>query len=386
MIKNRIHKSDCIFILFLLAFCALFVFVESNNGRLWTHDFKVYYDATHDFFSGNNPYKHNYGLDSGFFKYTPFTLYLFSPQLFFSYPIGQIIHLLLLTASLSFSLLNFRYILERHAFLGNQKVNYGFLYLLFASTAILITRELHLGNINLILVLLFNMGIRALFNNQKFWLSVWWSLMIVLKPIMILTIIPLIVTKQWKTLFTILGFGIFFFLVPSVHIGLSGNYNLWKDWFTAISRHENTVISYNTISAIVFTISGFKQGWLFTLAILLSLVAWMLKDFYRKGSQKPDIILVWSAIFTAFIPNFFVTDTEHFLLSIPLIWLLFAALVNNGKWFYWVFFFIGMLCFSFQSSDLLGPLSDFVYQGGFLGIGNLIFISTFLCARNERIL
>ena len=40
---------------FVIAFIALFTFVEFNNGKLWTNDFKVYYLATIDFFKGNDP-------------------------------------------------------------------------------------------------------------------------------------------------------------------------------------------------------------------------------------------------------------------------------------------------------------------------------------------
>ena len=88
---------------FVIAFITLFTFVEFNNGKLWTNDFKVYYLATIDFFKGNDPYLHKYGLDTGYFKYPPFTLYLFKPFTLFSYGISQFIHLILLTLSLCFS-------------------------------------------------------------------------------------------------------------------------------------------------------------------------------------------------------------------------------------------------------------------------------------------
>ncbi|MDR0802768.1 glycosyltransferase 87 family protein [Fluviicola sp.] len=357
--------------------------MESLNGRLWTNDFRVYYDATHDFFAGNNPYKHNYGLDTGHFKYPPFTLYLFSPQLLFSFKTGQIIHILLSSFAFMYSVMNMRMLTERFPLFGSRKVSYGMLYLLFACVVIHITREMHLGNINLLLLLFFNLGLRALLNNKEIPLVIYWSLMIVLKPIMILVLLPLIFNKRVKTIMLMTSLGIFFFLVPAFHLGFKENWILWTDWFKSIAAHGEYLTSFNTVGSLVSIHTGFPAGWLVSLLCLLLLATLMVNDIYRLKKTASEISLIWSVIFAAFIPNFFITDTEHFLLSLPLIWLLFAALINRGKWYHWAGFFTGMLLFSFNSSDLLGNLSDFVFDHGFLGLGNLVFITTFLMVRNR---
>lgn len=358
--------------------------MESINGRLWTSDFRVYYDATHDFFAGNNPYKHNYGLDTGYFKYTPFTLYLFSPQLLFSFKTGQIIHLLLSSFAFMYSAINMRMLSERFPLFGSRKVPYGMLYLLFACVAIHITREMHLGNINLLLLLFFNLGLRASLNNKEVPSAVYWSIMIVLKPIMILVLLPLIFDKRFKSILIMAGLGIFFFLFPAFHLGFKANWILWTDWFKSIVAHGEYLTSFNTISSLVNIHIGFPIGWLVSLLCLLLLVILMANDIYRLKKTTPEVLLTWSVIFAAFIPNFFITDTEHFLLSLPLIWLLFSALINREKWYHWAGFFTGMLLFSFNSSDLLGNLSDFVFDHGLLGLGNLVFIATFLLVRSTK--
>ena len=382
--KGIISRADWIFLLFFAGFCALFTIMESINGRLWTNDFRVYYEATRDFFAGNNPYKHNYGLDTGYFKYAPFTLYLFSPQLLFSYGIGQVIHILLLAFSFMYSLMNMRLLAERFAIFGSKRVPSGMLYLLFACVAIHITREMHLGNINLLLLLFFNLGLRALLNNKELPLAIYWSLMIVLKPIMILILLPLLFKGHIKTILIMAGFGLFFFLFPALHVGFKGNWILWTDWFQSIVAHGQYLSSFNTIDSLVKNHTGLPIGWLAALLCLLVLIAWMINDIYRLKKPASDTYLAWTAIFAAFIPNFFITDTEHFLLSLPLIWLLLTALINRGKWYHWTGFFIGMSLFSFNSSDLLGNLSDFVFDHGLLGIGNLVFIATFLGIRTEK--
>ena len=67
LLKN-IPKSYFFFAGLIIAFFSLFTIVELNHDKLWTNDFRVYFDATIDYFNGNNPYVKNYGLDTGYFK------------------------------------------------------------------------------------------------------------------------------------------------------------------------------------------------------------------------------------------------------------------------------------------------------------------------------
>jgi hypothetical protein len=85
--------------------------------------------------------------------------------------------------------------------------------------------------------------------------------------------------------------------------------------------------------------------------------------------------LFFLALFTAFTPNFFVTDSQHFLLSIPLVMFILYRAFQSRSWKYWFLFSLGMLLFSFDSSDLWGKdLSRWFTQIGILGLGNLVFI------------
>ena len=62
--KIQLQQSYIYFALFIVSFFGLFVVVELNNEKLWTNDFRVYFDATIDYFNGKNPYVKNYGLDT----------------------------------------------------------------------------------------------------------------------------------------------------------------------------------------------------------------------------------------------------------------------------------------------------------------------------------
>lgn len=370
--------GECIFALFLIAFCVLFTVVESKNGRLWTNDFRVYYEATNDFFAGNNPYKHAYGLPTGFFKYPPTTLYLFSPQHWMSFGTAQLVHLVLLSGSLIVSMSLMRNWINQFQLFGNKTISAGFSYLLFATVAIHLTRELHMGNVNLLLLLLFCMGIQAFITQKMLAVALFWSLMLLLKPILILVVIPLLIYRQWKAILIMAGMGLLFVLLPVAQVGWTGNLQLWQDWFSAIAAHGDYLVSFNSIGSLVHQFTGFSSEWLFSILFVAFLTALMLRE-QLKGISSASNTVVWACVFSAAVPNFFVTDTEHFLLSMPLIYLLIMQLAERRKWYWWAAFVIGMLLFSFNSSDLLGPdLTDIIFNYGFLGMGNLVFIGLFL--------
>lgn len=375
------ERTSLVFLLVVVLLCIVFLFTELNNGRFWTNDFKVYFEATRDFFAGNSPYVHNYGLGSGFFKYTPFSLYLFSPQLLVSYTIGQLIHFVLSVVALLFSLFILRQLTEKYF---NQKfsgVSAGFMFLLFACVAIQITRELHLGNINLILLSLFLFGIKCLVEDKALLQSLSWSLLILLKPYMIFVVIPLLIMKQWKVIIMTGTVCLLFIFSPILHLGFNAAFQLWIDWFGVAVKHTQVITSFNTIKSIVLTYTGSHSGSFFALASLLGLIGFSVFDSYKNKTNTTEFIFIWGAAFISFIPSFFLTDTEHFLLSMPLIWIIIAQLVALNKWYYWCFFGVGMLLFSFHSTDLLGNLSDFAFNFGLMGIGNLVFINLFIVAR-----
>ena len=373
-----LHKKTILLVAFLCFFFCFFWVIESINGRLWTNDYKVYFSATKDFFSGKSPYINPYGLGSGYFKYPPYTLYLFSPNYFLSFKTGQFIHLFISLVSLIGSFLIIWKIKDSFYYESKNKLSIGWMYFAFLSIAIHLSRELHLGNINLILLFLFCLGVYTLLNKKEFSSALFFSLMIILKPILILVIIPLLVYRKWKILIIISLFGLVFILFPMVHLGFNGNLTLFKEWLLSLKQHNNSLTSFNSINSIVNNFMHTSYIWFASYFTLLILTLIMFFKRQKNNRSETDLIQ-WTCVFSAFVPNFFITDTEHFLLSFPLIVLLLVRIINIRNPYYWMIFLIGMILYSFNSNDLLGSkLSTFVYDNGLLGLGNLVFISLFL--------
>lgn len=379
--KFSYSTGEWIFSLFLLAFATLFVLVEMNNGKLYTNDFRVYYDASRDFFSGNSPYEHAYGLSTGFFKYPPFTLYLFGLISWLPYDAAKMVHLSMLIGATLYAFVAGRRLVNRLFPAQKPIVASGWLYLAFAVFAIHLTRELHMGNVNMFLVALFLAGINGFQANRNWQAAICWSLLIILKPILIVALIPLLLVKSWNVILKMSLLGAFFLVFPILHVGFSGAWHLWFNWFKAAAAHGDYLTSNNTIANVIRATTGFGKGWLITGGLFLGMLFLMVKEQLRVGNS-PAFLVKWSALFLAFIPNIFITDTEHFLYALPLVFLILELALRTKNMATWLLFALGMVCFSFHSSDLLGKqLSDFVSTYGFLGIGNLIFIGTYLTTR-----
>ena len=376
-LKN-IPKSYFFFGGLIIAFFSLFTIVEISNNKLWTNDFRVYYDATIDYFNGNNPYIKNYGLDTGYFKYPPFTLYIFKFFTFFSYGTSQLIHLFLLMSSLIISIITLKELAHKIFGFEFKTSQAWILFVTFLTVAIHLVREFHMGNINLYLLGLLVLGLKNIHTEKPLLTSFFWSLMLILKPIMILAVIPLVFYKKWKIIGLMAIFGLFFFLFPIISTGWSGNILLWGNWVKSVTNHGEYIVSENSLTYLTNYYLGIKSEWIPSLICLFILLSLMIFQIV-KGNKSDNELIIWSVVLTAFAPNFFVTDTEHFLLIIALIAFLLHQLSKTKSAIGWIGCAIGMILFSFNSNDLWGrELSDNFDAHGVLGIGNALFILVFL--------
>lgn len=369
-----VPRGYFIFGIFLLLFIGLMITVEINNGKFWTNDFRVYYDATRDFFNGSDPYSKSYGLSSGFFKYPPTTLYFFSVLSCLPYFIAQLLHVFVLAISFYFSLILIHRTFFNEAIDPHFKKRYWLLYLGFLFSVVHLVREFHMGNVNLLLLGLFSIGLIELKKGNQLVVAILWSLMVILKPIMVVVFVSLIFFKYWKLLLYLSAIGILYFCLPILHIGWSGNLSLWYNWFGAVAHHGDYIISENSLTYLAEYYFGIKSVWWPSLVIFLILVLTMFLENY-KSPFKIGKLVQWSVTFLAFIPNFFVTDTEHFLLSLPLLLFLLFKISKKRNIWYLCLFILLIIPFSFNANDLLGDsFSDIIDEGGFLGISNLAFI------------
>jgi hypothetical protein len=375
-IIKKIPRGYYFFGIFTFLFVGLMVFVEIKNGKFWTNDLRVYTAATRHFFQGGSPYKIPYGLGSGYFKYAPTTIYFFATISFLQFIWAQLLHTFVLVLSLVVSVS----LLHRHFISGNERRRIGLLYLFFVFIAVHLVREIHLGNVNLILMLLFVAGLIAYKKGKENLLVLFWSFMILLKPIVIFVVLPMAFVMMWKPLFKMALIGILFFLIPFIHLGSNG-FKLWQGWITALSGHEDTYISMNCLRYLSGYYLKTDSAWIPSLIGLGMILVLMVLDRMKRSADK-TYFSSWSSILLAFTPNFFVTDTEHFLLSLPMIIMLVSEILRSKRKWLWFSFTVLMIGYSTQSNDLWGKaLSAQISELGVLGLSNLGLIALFIFVR-----
>lgn len=379
-ILKKIPRGYYFFGIFAFLFVGLMVFVEMKNGKFWTNDLRVYTAATRHFFQGGNPYKIPYGLGSGYFKYAPTNIYFFTTISFLHFIWAQLLHTLVLVLSLIISVS----LLHRHFIFRNEKRRMGLLYLFFVFIAVHLVREVHLGNVNLILMFLFVAGLIAYKEGKENLLVLTWSFMLLLKPIVIIVVVPMVFLMMWKAVSKMAFLGLLFFLIPFIHMGSKG-FTLWQGWITALSGHEDTYASTNCLRYLSAYYFNTDSAWTPSLIGLGMILMLMVLD-RMKSSVDKAYFWSWSAVLLAFTPNFFVTDTEHFLLSLPMIILLVSEILRSENRWRWLPFTVLMIGYSLQSNDLWGKaLSAHMSELGVLGLSNLGLIAFFIFVRSTSV-
>lgn len=368
-------KSIIAYSLLMTVFAVLFVSVELNNEKLYANDFRVYYEATKDFFSGNNPYVHSYGLDTGYFKYPPTTLLFFAPASWLSFSVVKMLHIILIYLSLIIALPLWQRLITR---IFEIKAPNWLLSLAFFVIAIHLTREFHMGNVNVLLLVSFVLGAWFYHKSAYYTSSFFYGIMLILKPIMILAIVPIALYRNWKMIGLLIAWGLLFLLAPIFIWGWETNWNLWGGWVKSVTSHGEYISNPSSLQFLIPNLVGLPHSWIPSLiGFFLLLILWFRADF--KEPQNKKTFWFWTVVFLGFTPNFFVTDSQHFLLSIPTVMTLILLISNLKNNVGWILYCLGMLMFSFDSMDLWGrDLSNKFTDWGILGIGNLIFIASIL--------
>ncbi|PKM92713.1 MAG: hypothetical protein CVU80_01900, partial [Elusimicrobia bacterium HGW-Elusimicrobia-4] len=104
--------------------------------------------------------------------------------------------------------------------------------------------------------------------------------------------------------------------------------------------------------------------------------------------ERGSFYAVASIVLIALIPNITVTDTEHFLLALPLVVML-TIILQQRPWrlFHWLII-AAFILYGFNWFDLWGrKISTLLYFSGVLGIGNagIIALSLWHIKKSPRL-
>ena len=348
-------------------------------------DFRVYYDAANALLSGDPVYGKAFGLSSGFYKYSPFACLIFTPLAVLPYTVASSIYYLLITGAVIFFSLRVSNYLEKE----NKSASRLSLPVLTGIFLIdHLERELHLGNINLFLLIgLFECYI--LLKSKRDWLGgIWFGLVLLFKPHFLILLPYLLWKKRIRALVSSVSTIALGLLIPAVGIGWSKNAELIRHWFTAMSDHNISLqTSPNTIYGLIN--HSFAQGqagsWLVVtgLAVICGFVAFRIIQRDRKTGAIWSDQIHFSEYFllVGIVPNLVHTDTEHFMWIWPMLALaIHSALITTTKHRKLIIAFlaIAFIPFAINSPDIVGGRIQDLFDNGGLGIANLLILASAL--------
>lgn len=385
-IKSLIPLDSWKFILYNgLIFVVIFC-VENINHRFWLNDFRVYYLAAKALIGGEQVYGIAFGLGTGFFKYSPMTLLLFTPYTLVPIHIANIIHFLTISCCTIATFLVLKQIIVDHLFAPKIKRTHLLLMAVFLIVLIHLIREVHLGNINMVIVLLLSFALNSILRSKYITAGFLLALVIITKPYFIFfCLLPLLMHRKIKTILSLTIFLLIFFAIPSVFLGFSKNISLHQEWLSAMFEHSNYLNSNHTIVSLIqfyfYTAIPYKITFylIVFIGLLYIIYFWLNNQADNKNGNvsllKNKSFIIQYFLLIAIVPNLLITDTEHFLFSLPLI-TIHVFFLSTSKNYILVGCFI-LLAFFYggNSSDLLGKeISRQFENHGLLGSSNLIII------------
>ena len=363
------------FLLITAALVLAALLLEISNDRFWLSDFRVYWSAARALADQQQVYGIAFGEDTGFFKYAPIVALAFVPASFLPFKLAAGIHFMLIGVALILAVVRMEQQLMRHFFMAFAPRILFRAILVLLCIAVLLSRELHLGNINLWLVVGVVTATSELLDGNKTISGILFGCVFLVKPYLALMLIPLLVRRQWSVLSAasitiVIGVGL-----PFLLLGPTEAWQLHMEWMYAMAAHSNYLNSPNTAIAWLGKIWPTVPSWTMigVAASTLALLG-LRKAGEAAFTAKCRLCLeLWTAF--ALVPNLVVTDQEHFLFSMPLIALVITGLFHRKDPLTTGLFLLAMCLYATRSTDLWGSQMENEFEAhGALGIGSLLLI------------
>lgn len=363
--------------------------LDMINGRFWASDFRVYWSAARGLLDGGPVYGVAFGEDTGFYKYAPVVALAFVPAAWLPFPVAAAAHVLLSGLLLIPILLGLERTLMRHVHgLHPPRILLRAVVALLC-VAVLLARELHLGNINLWLVLGFVLATEAMQDGDDGRAGALLGLVVLVKPYLLLVLVPPVAMRRWKLLAVAAATGLAGLALPFLVLGVSAAWHLHMEWVGAMRAHAGYLSSPDTFRSLLQqAMPGGLPAWSGIAAAALVAAALFIAGRKARTTSAAfgtggGILPMFTAL--ALVPHLVITDQEHFLFSLPLLCCTLGWLARDTRAWRIAAFTGAMVLFATRSSDLWGPAMEAWLSGrGALGLGNLLLVALAWTVRAGR--
>jgi hypothetical protein len=296
--------------------------LKLKHDRFWLSDFSVYHKAAGRLVAGENLYQ---GAADGFYryKYSPTAAAYFIPLAVLPLNLAKVAYWVLLSGIVCLGF----YLSSRLA-----KFDFGPLRPAYQNSVILISalvmgvnieRELHLGQVNQILLVCYLSFVFFLRAKREALASLILSAGIFLKPFGLIFIPYLIAKRRFKVIFLSLFFMVLLGILPAVFVGFGGLAGQFSGWFdellielsgkqALLDPGNHTIFSILArYTPLRFLITGFG-GIIVFQAMVLILLAALFVLIIRRGKDLADPMVLESAILVGLIPLLAFTSYNAF--------------------------------------------------------------------------
>lgn len=374
-------------IIFLILVSAGSMFAELINHKMEMADLEVYYKAASRLLDGSelyrdveeDPYEHY------IYKYSPPAALFFVPFLAFGFTLSKYIYWILLTFILGSVLYSIRSVFNK-----SQAFNISLILgIIIVGTHFF--RELHLGQVNLMLLGIYVYALLLLKRNKPAGFAVVIAASIFIKPFGLIFVPLLLITKRWKELLFIAGFSIVLFLIPLIfYRDIHEYWGLYNSWLQELSielgnKQDLAAEGNHTIFSVLYRFSplafihiGGVSRNLYQMALLLLMGLFLLRIYFKAPVPDRDDRLY--IILISLIPLLAFTSYNAFIFVLPLLLFLLFKFKELNLLFR-IIFILSSILIGVNIYDLVGPglynllWGISVYTWGTLGLLLTLFIN-----------
>lgn len=299
----------------------MFLLLEVYNGRFWQSDFTVYYKSAIRILHGENLY----GIveDGHYvFKYSPFSAVIFIPFTFLPLFIAKYIYWFFYTGIIIIGFYISVKLASRSKYFSARVINNT---ILLGSLILVVhfQRELHLGQVNQLLLVLYLLIAITTIKNKPFLSGALLAVSILIKPFGLIFVPYFIVKHKFKELLSLTVFAVIFFFVPLIFYPfkdfLSQNALWFNELVIELGNKQSMLLPANhTIFSVVARFTPISYMTLTPLfvkiyqAIILTIIGVSILLFIRKGRGIKNNSIAEIGLLISIIPLLSFTSQNAF--------------------------------------------------------------------------
>ncbi len=386
----------------LTLICLIFLCGEIINDRFWLSDFEVYYKAASRILQSQNLYK--IAEDGHYiFKYSPTSAIYFIPFVLFPFGVAKVFYWLLLTAIIVKAFFMSIKLIKPELIIYQKS---KFINILVISAMLIIAihflRELHLGQVNYLLLFLYIVAINFYIKQKGIAFSIILAITIFIKPFTLIFVPYLILNKKHKELLWFLIFVVGLFLLPFIFYGsietTMEQYSLWLSELQIELSNKQGLLDYSnhTIASVMARYTPIRLlvgnsviSFIYQL-LLLSGIGFVFLWFTRMNSKTASLeqqkyySVIDLSVLVALIPLLAFTSENAFLFSQLIVFIIlihFKFLKQYEK----IIAIVGFIFIGANFSELLGgELSQKIDNFSLLPIGMILLIYIVFSLRKNK--